>query len=58
MADNPPIRIYVNKIENRIIFKTKTWYYLQLLMREMIELFWCSKNKITKIENGENVCCI
>ena len=55
MADNPPIRIYVNKIENRIIFKTKTWYYLQLLMREMFKLFWCSKNKITKIENGENV---
>ena len=24
-------------------------------MREMIKLFWCTKNEITKIENGENV---
>ena len=29
--DNPSIRIYVNKIENRIIFKIKTGYYLVLL---------------------------
>ena len=28
VTDNPPIRIHVNKIENRIIFKIKTWYYL------------------------------
>ena len=27
--DNPTIRIYVNKIENRITFKTKTGYYLR-----------------------------
>ena len=27
-ADNPSIRIYVNKIENRITFKIKTEYYL------------------------------
>ena len=24
---NPPIRIYVNQIENRITFRTKTGYY-------------------------------
>ena len=24
MTNNPPIRIYVNKIENRITFKTET----------------------------------
>ena len=28
--DNPSIRIYVNKIENRITFKIKTGYYLEL----------------------------
>ena len=27
--DNPSIRIYVNKIENRITFKIKTGYYLE-----------------------------
>ena len=29
-TDNPSIRIYVNKIENRITFKIKTEYYLEL----------------------------
>ena len=29
-ADNPPIRIHVNKIENRITFKIKTGYYFEL----------------------------
>ena len=30
-VDNPSIRIYVNKIENRITFKIKNGYYLELL---------------------------
>ena len=30
-VDNPSIRIYVNKIENRITFKLKSGYYLELL---------------------------
>ena len=33
-ADNPPIRIYVNKIEFRIKIKIKTRYYLKLLTYE------------------------
>ena len=35
--DNSPIRIYVNKIENRIAFKIKTGYYLELLKPETIK---------------------
>ena len=31
---NPSIRIYTNKIENRITFKIKAWYYLELLTPE------------------------
>ena len=31
MIDNPSIRIYVNKMKNRIAFKIKTGYYLELL---------------------------
>ena len=34
-ADNPPIKIYINKIENRIItFKIKRGYYIELLTPE------------------------
>ena len=31
MIDNPPMIIYVNKIENRITFKIEAKYYLELL---------------------------
>ena len=54
-TDIPPIRIYVNKIENRITFEIKTGYYLQLLIPEATELLWSTKNKITKDEKSENV---
>ena len=32
------MKIYVNKIENRITFETKTRYYLELLMPETVKL--------------------
>ena len=31
VIDNPPIRIYVNKVENRITFKITSGYYVELL---------------------------
>ena len=37
-VDNPSIRIYVNKIENRITFKIKSGYYLELLTPETRKL--------------------
>ena len=46
--DNRSIRIYVNKIENRFIFKIKTGYDLELLTPETIKLLGSTKNKITK----------
>ena len=49
------MRIYVNKIENRITFKIKIWYYLELLKPETMNLLGSTKSKITKDENGENV---
>ena len=55
MTDNPPIRIYVNQIENRIIFTLKIGYYLELLKLETITLLGSTKSKINKDENGENV---
>ena len=54
-VDNPPIRIYVNRIENRITFKIKSGYYLQLLTPETMKLLGSADNKITKDKNGENV---
>ena len=35
---NPSIRIYVNKIENRITYKIKIGYYLELLTPETMKL--------------------
>ena len=55
MTDNPPIRIYVIKIENRTTFKIKTEYYLELLTPETMKLRGSTKNKITTDKNGENV---
>ena len=52
--DNPSIRIYVNRIENRITFKIRTGYYLQLLTPETMKLLGSTENKITKDKNGEN----
>ena len=54
-VDNPSIRIYVNKIENRITFKIKSGYYLELLIPETMKLLGSTENKITKDKNGENV---
>ena len=45
----------MNKIENRVTFKIKTGYYLELLTPETIKLLGSTKSKITKNENGENV---
>ena len=47
------MNIYINKIENRITFKTETRYYLKLLMPEAMELFGINKNKIKKGKNGK-----
>ena len=53
--DNPSVKIYVNKIENRITFRTKVEYSLELLTPETMKLLGSTKNKITKDRNGENV---
>ena len=54
-VDNPSIRIYVNKIENRITFKIKNGYYLELLTPETMKLLGSAENKITEDKNGENL---
>ena len=54
-VDNPSIRIYVNKIENRITFKIKKGYYRELLTPETMKMLGSTVSKITKDKNGENV---
>ena len=54
-VDNLSIRIYVNKIENRITFKVRNEYYLQLLTPETMKLLGSTESKITKDKSGENV---
>ena len=54
-VDDPSIRIYVNKIENRVTFKIKTGYYLECLTPETMKLLGSTKSKINKGKNGENV---
>ena len=54
-TDKPSIQIYVNKTENRVTFKIKDKYSLELLTAETIKLLGSTENKITKDKNGENV---
>ena len=54
-TSNPSIRICVNKIENRITFKIKTGYHLELLTPETVKLLESTKSKITQNGNNENV---
>ena len=55
MTDNPLIRIYVNKLENKITFKIKTGNYRELLTSETMKLLRKTENKIIEDKNGENV---
>ena len=48
---NLSIRIYTNKIENRITFKIKRGYYLELLTPETVKLRANTKSKISKDNN-------
>ena len=45
---DPSIRICTNKIENRIKFKIKTGYYLELLIPGRMKSLGSTKNKFKK----------
>ena len=44
--ENAPILIYTNTINNRIVFKIKTGYKLELLSKETIKLLGSTSNII------------
>ena len=53
--DKPSVQIYVNKVENRVTFKIKNGYSLELLTRETMKLLGSTENKISKDKTDENV---
>ena len=54
-VDKPSVQIYVNKIENRITFKIKKGYALEILTSKTMKLLGSTESKITKDKNDENV---
>ena len=50
-----PVLIYVNETNNRIVFKIKTGYKLELLSKETIKLLGSSKSVIDSDKNSELV---
>ena len=55
LTENPTIEIYPNKMKNRILFKTKTGYKLELLSLETMKLLGSTKKDVDQDKNGENV---
>ena len=54
-TENLPFQIYVNKIKNRIVFKIKTEYTLELLTPETMKLLVSTKKDVDKDKDGYNV---
>ena len=55
IGENAPILIYANTINNRIVFKIKTGYKLELLSKETMKLLGSTKDIIDANKNSENV---
>ena len=55
LTENPPIQIYPNKTKNRIVFKIKTGYKLELLTPETMKLLGSTKKDVDSDKNSENV---
>ena len=55
IGENAPILIYANTINNRIVFKIKSGYKLELLPKETMKLLGSAKDIIDEDKNIENV---
>ena len=55
MTENLPVQTYPNKIKNRIVFKIKTGYKLELLTPETMKLLGSTKKDVDSDKNSENV---
>ena len=54
-GENAPILTYANTINNRIVFKIKSRYKLELLSKETMKLLGSTKDIIDSDKNSENV---
>ena len=50
LTENAPVQIYPNKIKNRIVFKMKTEYKLELLTPETMKMLGSTNKDIDKIK--------
>ena len=55
LTENPPLQIYPNKIKNRIVFKLKTGYQLELLTPETMKLLGSTKKDVDNDKDVEIV---
>ena len=55
LTENPPVQIYPIKIKNRIVFKIKTGYELELLSSEKMKLLGSAKKDVDQDKYGKDV---
>ena len=55
IASDPPVKIYVNKIKSRIVFKIKTGYKLELLSPETMKLLGSTKIDVDQDKDREDM---
>ena len=55
LTENRPIQIYPNTSKNRIVFKIKAGYKLELLTPETMKLLGSTKKDVDSDKNSENV---
>ena len=55
LTENPPVPNYPNIVKNRIVFKIKTGYKLELLTLETMKLLGSTKNDVDAAKNSENI---
>ena len=54
IAETAPVLIYANTVNNRVVFKIKSGYKLELLSKETMKLLGSTKDIIDSDKNSEN----
>ena len=55
LTENLPVQIYPNKTKNRIVFKVKTRYKLELLSSETVKLLGSRNKDVDQDKDGKDV---
>ena len=55
LTATPPIYVFINRINNRLVFEIRDGYKLELRTLETMKLFGSTKKLIDKIKNWKNV---